>query len=216
MGVCVCVFCFEREAALLRVLCCKNPKKKKEWNVWQKLTTRYWGGKTSSCTAKLLRELQNPRRVGNRNRGNQKKRRGTEGVGRRGRGSPIKSLCLSILSRLSPTQPGSIDFVWGLERPTAADYLGEWAVQCKQTVWPGLFQSQHGPWQTTHTENHAESTHTLRCIAVLVVTVFIHLLWSFCWCWWFLTVKELSFWLVCIIVSCTVSVRFKTGSPLFR
>lgn len=37
--------------------------------------------------------------------------KGTEGVGRRGRGSQIKSLCLSILSWLSPTQPGSIDFV---------------------------------------------------------------------------------------------------------
>lgn len=51
--------------------------------------------------------------------------KGTEGVGRRGRGSQITRLCLSILSRLSPAQPGSIDFVWGLERPTASDYLGE-------------------------------------------------------------------------------------------
>lgn len=51
--------------------------------------------------------------------------KGTEGVGRGGSGFQITRLCLSILSWLSPAQPGSIDFVWGLERPTASDYLGE-------------------------------------------------------------------------------------------
>lgn len=57
--------------------------------------------------------------------------RGTEDMRRWGCGSQITSFCLSILSWLSPAQPGSIDFVWGLERPTASDYLGEWAVLCK-------------------------------------------------------------------------------------
>lgn len=85
-------------------------------------------------------------------------------MGRRGCGSRITRLCLSILSWLSPAQPGSIDFVWGLERPTASDYLGEWAVLCKQTLWLGLFQSQHGwlapdkrhasMWESTHTSVH--------------------------------------------------------------
>lgn len=77
--------------------------------------------------------------------------KGTEGVGRRVRGSQIKRLCLTILSRLSPAQPGSIDFVRGLERPTAADYLGEWAVLCKQTLRVGIVPVTTwlvGPWQT--------------------------------------------------------------------
>lgn len=51
--------------------------------------------------------------------------KGTQGVGRRGCGWRITRLCLSILSWLSPAQPGFIDFVRGLERPTAPDYLGE-------------------------------------------------------------------------------------------
>lgn len=109
--------------------------------------------------------------------------KGTEVVGRRGCGSQITRLCLSILSWLSPAQPGSIDFVWGLERPTASDYLGEWAVLCKQTLRLGLFQSQHGwlapdkrhasMWESTHTSVH----HGPPGVSSWVwVAVFFHLL----------------------------------------
>lgn len=139
------VFFFLDHGSLLWLVCWAA--RMWEWRKKQKisLTNKVKGGKKKkkTGTAQPSRSVSecdpwtsNPCHIGNCNRGN-KENRGC--VGRRGRGSQITRLCLSILSRLSPAQPGSIDFVWGLERPTASDYLGEWAVLCKQTLWPGLF-----------------------------------------------------------------------------